>query len=55
MIIFVGDGMGMTTVSAARIYQGQTRNSFGESNVLSFEKFPITGLSKVHYIVGNIY
>jgi alkaline phosphatase len=40
VILFVGDGMGVTTVTAARILEGQQRNADGESNRLSFEKFP---------------
>lgn len=47
VIIFVGDGMGLTTVTAARIYQGQIKNTDGESNSFTFEKFPSVGLSKV--------
>ncbi|XP_068632142.1 alkaline phosphatase-like [Battus philenor] len=42
VILFVGDGMGPNTVTAARIYQG------GESHQLSFEKFPHIGLLKTY-------
>lgn len=48
LIIFLGDGMSVTTLTAARIYQGQLKkNTTGESEFLSFEKFPFTGMSKV--------
>jgi len=45
--MFLGDGMSLTTLTAARIYKGQLKNTSGESDHLSFEKFPFTGLSKV--------
>lgn len=42
VILFLGDGMSLATVAAARMYMG------GEEKSLSFEKFPHFGLSKVH-------
>lgn len=36
LILFVGDGMGPTTVAAARIFAGQTQGQTGEENLLSF-------------------
>lgn len=50
VIIFVGDGMGIPTITAARIYRGQTKNKTGEENFLSFEKFPHTGLIKTYNV-----
>jgi alkaline phosphatase len=47
VIFFLGDGMGVSTVTAARIYQGQKQGKPGEENWLSFEKFPHVALSKV--------
>lgn len=47
LIMFLGDGMSLTTLTAARIYKGQLHNTSGESEYLSFEKFPFTGISKV--------
>lgn len=32
VILFVGDGMGISTVTAGRIYEGQKRGVDGESN-----------------------
>lgn len=46
VILFIGDGMGISTVTAARILKGQLQNRNGEETVLSFEKFPYSGLSK---------
>jgi len=36
-ILFVGDGMGISTITAARIFEGQQRGESGEENQLSFE------------------
>lgn len=47
VILFLGDGMGVSTVTAARIYKGQRNGKFGEETVLNFEKFPNVALSKV--------
>lgn len=41
LIIFVADGMSISTQTATRMFLG------GEEKVLSFENFPYVGLSKV--------
>ena len=48
VILFVGDGMGVTTLTAARILEGQLRGESGEENLLSFEAFPYTALVKTY-------
>lgn len=48
VILFIGDGMGVSTVTAARIFDGQSRGETGEENVLSFETFPRTALVKTY-------
>lgn len=48
VILFVGDGMGVTTVTAARILAGQQQGKAGEENFLSFEQFPHTALIKTY-------
>ncbi|KAK6634580.1 hypothetical protein RUM43_011981 [Polyplax serrata] len=48
VIVFVGDGMGIPTVTMARIYQGQLNKMPGERNQLTFEKFPFVGFSKTY-------
>ncbi|MCL1074762.1 alkaline phosphatase [Shewanella dokdonensis] len=48
VILFVGDGMGISTLTAARIYQGQQQGNSGEENRLSFETFPYSGLVKTY-------
>lgn len=50
VILFVGDGMGVSTVSAARILQGQLKGKTGEENLLSFEHFPFSGFSKTYNV-----
>ena len=47
VILFLGDGMGVSTVTAARIYKGQKDGHTGEETQLSFETFPHVALSKV--------
>jgi alkaline phosphatase len=48
VILFVGDGMGVSTVTAARILEGQLKGKPGEENRLSFEHFPNVALSKTY-------
>ena len=48
VILFVGDGMGISTVTAARILEGQLRGETGEENLLSFEEFPYLALAKTY-------
>ncbi len=48
VILFIGDGMGISTVTAARIYEGQKRGQTGEENLLSFERFAQTALIKTY-------
>src|SRR5215211_1783300 len=50
VILFVGDGMGISTITAARILEGQLRGESGEENQLSFEKFPYVALSKTYSV-----
>lgn len=48
IILIIGDGMGIGTTTAARIYEGQSNGEEGEENFLSFEKFPDTGIVKTY-------
>ncbi len=50
VILFIGDGMSIATITAARILDGQLRGDSGEENQLSFEKFPFTGFSKTYNV-----
>ncbi|GAB3314402.1 alkaline phosphatase [Luteimonas notoginsengisoli] len=48
VIVFLGDGMSLTTVAAARILDGQRKGQPGEENQLAWEAFPATALSKTY-------
>lgn len=48
VILFVGDGMGVATVTAARIFDGQSQGLSGEEHVLPFETFPNVALVKTY-------
>jgi alkaline phosphatase len=48
VILFIGDGMGISTLTASRILEGQLRGESGEENRLSFEEFPFVALSKTY-------
>ena len=52
VIVFVGDGMGISTITAARILEGQAKpnNRGGEENSLSFEQLPYLALSKTYSV-----
>lgn len=50
VILFIGDGMGISTLTAARILEGQLRGESGEENRLSFEEFPFSALSKTYQV-----
>lgn len=47
VIIFLGDGMGLSTITTGRIFKGQSKGQSGEEYKLAFENFPNTGFSKV--------
>ncbi len=50
VILFVGDGMGISTVTAARILEGQQLGLLGEEHQLSFGRFPFAGLAKTYNV-----
>jgi alkaline phosphatase len=60
VILFVGDGMGISTITAARILEGQNKGlngtlgsgtyAAGEQNLLSFEGFPNAALSRTYSV-----
>ncbi len=47
-IIFLGDGMDVTTVTAARIFAGQLAGKRGEEHRLVFEQLPHTALIRTY-------
>lgn len=48
VILFIGDGMGVATVTAARIFDGQSQGMSGEEHWLAFERFPNVALVKTY-------
>ncbi|TYT25260.1 alkaline phosphatase [Luteimonas viscosa] len=48
VIVFLGDGMSLTTVAAARILEGQRAGRPGEEHMLSWEHFPHTAFAKTY-------
>ncbi|KAM5132516.1 alkaline phosphatase, tissue-nonspecific isozyme isoform 1-T2 [Mantella aurantiaca] len=48
VIMFLGDGMGVPTVTAARILKGQLAGQPGEETVLEMDKFPYVALAKTY-------
>lgn len=50
IIFVVGDGMGVSTLTASRIFVGQKQGMLGEEFSLSFESFPHTALIKTYNV-----
>lgn len=48
VILFIGDGMGISTITAARIYAGQSAGEDGESHHLAMDSLPYSALSKTY-------
>ncbi|XP_066462365.1 alkaline phosphatase, tissue-nonspecific isozyme-like [Eleutherodactylus coqui] len=48
LILFLGDGMGIPTITAARILKGQMNGEPGENSRLEMDKFPYVALSKTY-------
>jgi alkaline phosphatase len=58
VIMFLGDGMGVTTVTAGRIRKGQMKGQLGEDFLTEMEQCPHLGLAKTYvnyyYYFSNI-
>lgn len=50
VILFVGDGMGISTLTSSRIMKGQLNGQPGEEGYLQFETFPHTALVKTYNV-----
>ncbi|KAG8515590.1 Intestinal-type alkaline phosphatase, partial [Galemys pyrenaicus] len=50
LILFLGDGMGIPTVTAARILKGQLNGSLGPETPLAMDRFPYVALSKTYNV-----
>ncbi|XP_062955116.1 intestinal-type alkaline phosphatase-like [Cynocephalus volans] len=50
LILFLGDGMGVPTVTATRILSGQNKGSLGPETPLAMDQFPYLALSKTYNV-----
>lgn len=48
VILFVGDGLGMATLTAARILKGQRQGRSGEEENLAWDHFPAVALARTY-------
>jgi len=48
LILFIGDGMGISTITAGRIFDGQSLGLSGEEHSLAFEDFENLALVKTY-------
>ena len=54
VILFIGDGMGISTITAMRIYAGQKQGQTGEEYVLPFETFGNVALVKTYNVNAQV-
>lgn len=54
IILFIGDGMGVSTLTAARIHQGQRMGLDGESFVTAMDRLSSTALVKTYSHDGQV-
>ena len=46
VILFIGDGMGPTTITAARVLKGQVKGNSGPEDSLQWDQFDNVALAK---------
>ena len=51
VILFLGDGMGLSTIASARAYKAQRGTSKLENSYLTMETLPFSGLSRVSSLI----
>lgn len=54
VILFVGDGLGVSTITAGRIFAGQKLGISGEEHQLSFDRCPIAPKSKLTIRISKL-
>ncbi|CAG9789033.1 unnamed protein product [Diatraea saccharalis] len=54
IVMFLGDGMSVPTLAAARALLGQRQGRTGEESQLSFEAFPTVGLAKTYCVDAQV-
>lgn len=55
VVLFVGDGMGTSTLTASRILFGQRRGNTGEEAELTWDTFPAVALARVSILQYYIH
>uniref|UniRef100_A0A8C8S272 Alkaline phosphatase n=1 Tax=Pelusios castaneus TaxID=367368 RepID=A0A8C8S272_9SAUR len=50
LILFLGDGMGIPTITATRILKGQQQGNLGPETPLAMDAFPFVALSKTYSV-----
>jgi alkaline phosphatase len=55
VILFLGDGMGVSTVTAGRIRKGQMKGQLGEDFLTEMEQFSYLGLSKTYVLSWSYF
>lgn len=54
VVLLLGDGLSITTLTAARILKGQRGGGSGEEALLAVERFPYSGLCKTYCVNAQI-
>ncbi|XP_075231437.1 alkaline phosphatase-like [Lycorma delicatula] len=54
VVFLVGDGLGISTLTAARILKGQRLGQTGEETYLAWDEFPALALAKTYNLDGQI-
>jgi len=54
VILFIGDGMGISTITAARIFDGQSQGKKGEEHQLAFDTFENVALIKTYNVNAQV-
>ena len=54
VILFIGDGMGISTITAGRIFDGQSQGLLGEEHSLAFDDFENVALIKTYNVDAQV-
>ena len=54
VILFIGDGMGISTITATRIFDGQSQGKKGEEHELAFDTFENVALIKTYNVNAQV-
>lgn len=54
VILIIGDGMGISTITAARIFDGQSKGMSGEDSILFFENSPNVSLVRAYNLDAQV-